>query len=55
MTLRDLSDLEKAVHLICLVLERQHIQEENATERRGNFRLLTNEEESPHTGEKKLR
>ncbi len=41
---QDLSQLEQALHLIATVIERHHVHDEDAAERRSRFQLLKNEE-----------
>ncbi len=44
MTARDLQELEQAVRLIVQVVERMRVHEENAQERRREFKLTINKE-----------
>ena len=52
ITSRDLVELEQALSLICRVIERHNVHEEDALERRSSFRLLKNEEKEPSKKEK---
>ena len=51
MTERDLQELEQAARLIITVIERHHVEDENAYEKRMHFRIVNVEnEESPDVG-----